>query len=407
MTPKSWRVSTLGSEIERIEGGGTPSKQQPVYWYGDIPWASVKDLKASLLSDTEEHISQLGLENSSSKLIPAGTVIIATRMALGKAVRFTRDVAINQDLKALFPKPTLTPDYLFHWYSSKAALVGSLGSGSTVKGIRLETLKALQLMLPPTIEQKKIATILASVDDAIERTQSLIAQLGRVKQAFLRHLVPGGQLPKGWRLTTLAEIADGKEGLQTGPFGSQLHAFEYAPEGIPVVMPKDIQNGQIMTATIARVPADVAARLERHRVKKNDILFARRGDIGRCGLVTEMEEGWLCGTGCLRARTTDDVNPEYLMQYLSLPDTVGWLVSNAVGQTMLNLNTSILGSLPILLPSHHEQDLIARSLRSIDQYGAAEFAYRNALDIAKRGLMDILLSGRKRIRLAQPVAATA
>src|SRR5690349_15599223 len=105
-----------------------------------------------------------------------------------------------------------------------------------------------------------------------------------------------------WTDTTLGQIVE-RDGLQTGPFGSQLKAAEYTPTGVPVVMPKDMGSGRIESATVARVPESIAAeRLAQHRVRAGDVLFGRRGDIGRCALVEPHQEGWLCGTGCLRAR---------------------------------------------------------------------------------------------------------
>ena len=146
----------------------------------------------------------------------------------------------------------------------------------------------------------------------------------------------------------LASIAASK-GLQTGPFGSQLKAEEYSEFGVPVVMPKDIYSGQIVTDGIARVPETIAKKLAKHRIVTGDILFPRRGDLGRIAVVSQENEGWLCGTGCLRARLKADVDTNYVHQYVQLESVKRWLDSNALGQTMLNLNTEIIGNLPIFI----------------------------------------------------------
>jgi len=196
----------------------------------------------------------------------------------------------------------------------------------------------------------------------------------------------------GWRSTTLAEIADGPEGLQTGPFGSQLKASEYTAEGVPVVMPKDMANGRFQTDSIARVPKPVAERLSRHRVQVGDILFGRRGDIGRCALIEANQAGWLCGTGCLRFRPGGGVAPKFLAQLLGAPATTRWLEENAVGQTMLNLNTEILGRLPVLIPPLPEQLKIATILFSIDETIEKSQAVLNQLEVIKKGLLGELLT---------------
>lgn len=98
-------------------------------------------------------------------------------------------------------------------------------------------------------------------------------------------------VPEGWKLITLGDACLPKSGLQTGPFGSQLHAHEYVSDGVPVVMPRDLDSGRIMDVQIARVPQEKADALAKHKLKVSDIVFARRGDIGRYAVVSEDEEG--------------------------------------------------------------------------------------------------------------------
>lgn len=166
-------------------------------------------------------------------------------------------------------------------------------------------------------------------------------------------------------MATLGAIAAPK-GLQTGPFGSQLKAEEYTEHGVPVIMPKDICNGKILPSGIARVPEEKAKKLAKHRIITGDILFPRRGNLGRIGVATEENEGWLCGSGCLRARLKDSVDTEYIHQYVQLASVKQWLESNALGQTMLNLNSEIIGNLPIFLVPQKEQTVIAALLSTWD-----------------------------------------
>jgi len=189
--PAEWEVYELGQLASKIEGGGTPSKNEPLFWIREIPWASVKDLKAVKLSLTQEYISQLGLDNSACKLIPANTMILASRMAVGKAVMFDKDVAINQDLKAFYPKKNLDSQFLLHWYLSKANYIESLGTGSTVKGIRLEDLKILNIALPSVEEQRKLASIFTSIDETINKKKSKIKIILNTKKALMQDLLTG------------------------------------------------------------------------------------------------------------------------------------------------------------------------------------------------------------------------
>lgn len=167
-----------------------------------------------------------------------------------------------------------------------------------------------------------------------------------------------------WEKVKLGDIA---ASVQTGPFGSQLHQSDYSEFGTPVVMPKDMIGGKILEDSIARVEEQHVNRLSRHKVNVGDILYARRGDVGKCALVTENEKGWLCGTGCLKV-TIDfsKANPKFVFYQLQKPETVGWVEKHAVGATMLNLNTGILESIPLELPKLSEQNKIVDILSAYD-----------------------------------------
>lgn len=167
--------------------------------------------------------------------------------------------------------------------------------------------------------------------------------------------------------TPLGEAVGGRPGLQTGPFGSQLHAADYVPAGVPVVMPRDLRDGSISTRKIARVSAAKASELTRYRVRVGDVLLARRGEMGRCAQVGRSQAGWICGTGCLRIRPGERLDGRFLAQLLRSPLTAGWLADHAVGQTLPSLNTRILSRLPIRLPGLSEQQRIAAALESADQ----------------------------------------
>ena len=164
------------------------------------------------------------------------------------------------------------------------------------------------------------------------------------------------------------ELGDVSRSVQTGPFGSQLHQSDYSEDGIPVVMPKDLVDGHISEASIARVSSEHVERLSRHKIEKGDILYSRRGDVGRCAYASEKEVGWLCGTGCLRVSVNPVVaNSKYVFYQLQKPETVGWVINHAVGATMLNLNTSILSAIPLNLPSIENQNRTVDILSSYDE----------------------------------------
>lgn len=167
-----------------------------------------------------------------------------------------------------------------------------------------------------------------------------------------------------WENKTLGDIS---LSIQTGPFGSQLHQSDYSDEGIPVVMPKDLVSGTISEESIARVSKEHVERLGKHKIQKGDILYSRRGDVGRCAFTSEREIGWLCGTGCLKVRVDKGkVEPKFVFYQLQKTETIGWVVNHAVGSTMLNLNTSILSAVPVDIPQIEVQRKIVNILVTYD-----------------------------------------
>ncbi|MEG4508011.1 restriction endonuclease subunit S [Microcoleus sp. F6_B4] len=188
-------------DVVNIKGGGTPDKSTPEYWGGTIPWASVKDFKSTEINTTTDSITQLGVSNSSTNIIPAGTIIIPTRMAVGKAAINSIDLAINQDLKALFPKSDIFTRYLLNFLLASSTKLEKQAFGATVKGITLEILKNLEIPLPPIAEQKRIAEILDRAEEIRSKRREAIAQLNTLNQAiFLEMFGDPVTNPKGWSL---------------------------------------------------------------------------------------------------------------------------------------------------------------------------------------------------------------
>lgn len=177
-----------------------------------------------------------------------------------------------------------------------------------------------------------------------------------------------GSVPPDWKYKTLgAACTEGGGDIQTGPFGSQLHAADYVPVGIPSIMPQNIGDNRLKEEGIARIKPKDAQRLSRYLVRTGDIVYSRRGDVKRRALVRAHEDGWLCGTGCLRVRLGENgADPRFVSHYLGHPSVQEWIVRHAHGATMPNLNTSILGACPFLEPPIEEQRAIAHILGTLD-----------------------------------------
>ena len=175
-----------------------------------------------------------------------------------------------------------------------------------------------------------------------------------------------------WRQSTIGDLCDaGVAELQTGPFGSQLHAYDYLNDGTPVVPTEAIRGRRIDHSVLPKISPAKARDLARHRLRSGDILFARRGAqaTGHIGCVREAEDGFICGTGAIRLRINRDrgeLEPDFLSHVLANPISIEWFKFHAIGATMPNLNEGIIRSFPLAIPTLPEQRAIAHILGTLD-----------------------------------------
>jgi len=192
LIPDEWEIVSLG-QITKIVGGGTPSRDIEEYWKnGTIPWVTVKDLHDGLLiKESEEYITEKGLQSSATNLIEANNIITSTRMGIGRFYINEVDVTINQDMKALFAKDNIDKQFFLWSLLLFGKKLEVLGTGTTVKGILLEDLKSLKLILPSMTEQKQIAKILTTQDKKIATEETNLAKLGELKKGLMNDLLSG------------------------------------------------------------------------------------------------------------------------------------------------------------------------------------------------------------------------
>ena len=188
--------------------------------------------------------------------------------------------------------------------------------------------------------------------------------------------------------TTVGKVCDQFGGeVQTGPFGSELHASDYSDDGTPVVMPQDMRDGKIVCDRIARVGPKHVSQLKRHILRAGDIVYSRRGDVTRFAVVTNAEEGWLCGTGSIRIRlNSPEIEVGYVRRYLQQELVGKWLKHHAKGVTMPNLNTDVIRALPFVYPPLLEQRRIAQVLDRAEALRAKRRAALAQLDLLRQSL---------------------
>jgi type I restriction enzyme, S subunit len=189
-------------------------------------------------------------------------------------------------------------------------------------------------------------------------------------------------------------LADCVDAVSTGPFGSLLHKDDYVRDGTPVINPVNLRDGQIIHNSEVTVADALAKQLNSYRVRAGDILVARRGDIGRCGLVLPSQDGWICGTGCFVIRTGQAVDPQFLTLLLGSPIYRTALEAVSTGTTMLNLSNKALSNLIISLPPLEEQKRIVavldQAFAALDRARAlAEANLADAKEVLSRKLDEL------------------
>jgi type I restriction enzyme S subunit len=288
---------------------------------------------------------------------------------------------------------------------------GTRNAAGAVPGVNRNHLHAMDVTVPRLPMQRRIAGILSAYDDLMENSQRQILILEEVARAlyrewFVNFRFPGheklkrvassqGDIPGGWEATDLEKVCIERNGIQTGPFGSQLHKADYSDDGVPVVMPKNLIGFRIRTDGVARIPEATANKLSRHRMQPGDIVYGRRGDIGRRAYLMPHQTGWFCGTGCLRIRPNPEVvNGWYLFNYLGQDDVLGIIAGRAQGVTMPNLNAGVMASVPVKLPPRKLQDHFARLTFPIAEAHEVLTAKTENLRRTRDLLLPRLLSGQ-------------
>ena len=231
--------------------------------------------------------------------------------------------------------------------------------------------------------------------ERIRTEKERLIKEGKIKRSKKTATDDEIEAPNGWVCCRFDEICSK---FSTGPFGSMVHKSDYvSKDGTPIVNPMNIVEGKISTNNLMMVSNEKAQELDRYRLTKDDILIARRGDLRKCCIVTEDSVNWLCGTGSFFLHAPF-VEPRYI-EFFYLSEYVQTILKReCVGATMDNLNQSVLGSIPFLLPPLSEQQRIVneveRCFAVFDALENNEGDLLKAIDKAKSKILDLAIHGK-------------
>ncbi|KYN64188.1 restriction endonuclease subunit S [Pantoea agglomerans] len=385
--PREWDVINI-KYLSQVKRGASPRPIDDPKFFdddGDYAWVRIADVTASdtYLLETTQKMSALG-SSLSVKLEP-NKLFLSIAGTVGKPC-ITAIKSCIHDGFVYFPYLKIPNKFLFYVFSGEQAYKG-LGKMGTQLNLNTDTVGGIKVALPSN--NYFIANIInfldyetAKIDNLIEKQKQLIELLKEKRQAVISHAVTKGlnpdvpmkdsgvewlgDVPEHW---TIAQLKFNTLEMQTGPFGSQLHAEDYVVDGIPLINPAHMNAGMIIPDPKVTVDEETQERLERHKLSEGEIIFSRRGELGRCAVVKKNNEGWLCGTGSLKAKLTKKIIPDYAYTLISSEGVVSELTLESKGSTMANLNTETLGRVRLPVPPISEQEAILDYIKIIsDKY---------------------------------------
>jgi len=351
-----WERKQLG-EVCQIIGGGTPSKSNNAFYLGDIPWATVRDMKQDLLSKTEFRITKEAVKNSATNIIKKGNVVIATRVGLGRICKLEQDTAINQDLRGIIPYDSndLSEEFLFWWFKSISTLIEKAGIGLTVQGVKLPFIKSLQISVPPLPEQNRIVAIL---DEAFERIDRTIANtkknLTNARELFESYLnAIFIQKGDGWVESKLGDVCKFQGGSQPP---KSVFSIDKKEGYIRLIQIRDYKSDKY----IVYIPKEKAKRF----CKPDDVMIGRYGPP-LFQILRGLEGAY--NVALMKAIPTEDfVSKDFLFYFLKNRNILNYIInssSRTAGQT--GLNKATIEPYPIAFPTLEKQAIIVAQLQEL------------------------------------------
>ena len=379
---EDWDLKKL-EKVGKVIGGGTPDSTNMAYWNGEILWAIPTDitkLQTNQIENTERKITKEGLDNSSAKLLPKGTILITSRATIGECAIATKPISTNQGFQSIIcNNDNFDRMYIFYSIKYHKSELLRLAYGTTFLEINKSEIKKVMLSIPSSIlEQQKIASILSGVDALIESTQHIIEKTEKLKKGLMQNLLTRGightkfkkikwlfgkeiEIPEKWNITRLIEQC-----IQKPEYGAGESAIEKdlkLPRYIRITDLND--DGSLRNKEWKSIKENAA---KNYLLNNNDILFARTGaTVGKSYLYTD-EYGRCAFAGYLIRFQPDQtkLNSKFLFHYIHSIYYWKYIKSIQTWGVQPNVNAEQYSNLLIFLSPIHEQQKIASILSGVD-----------------------------------------
>ena len=341
---------TFGA-ISHIQKGKKPLKQINTPTDGYLPYVDIEAFETGNIKAYADGEKCLPCKKGDILIVCDGS----RSGFVGKAI----DGYVGSTL-AIISADGMLPEYLYYFLQGKYTLLNTKKKGTGTPHLDANILNQQKLVVPSEDEQKrivaKIEELFSELDNGVETLKKTKQQLAVYRQAVLKEAFDTHN--------ETVEISSIVEDIRIGPFGTMLHKEDYISNGIPIINPQHIKNNEIVPSIKITVSQEKADELGSYRLKTNDVIMGRRGEMGRTAAITTKEDGWICGTGSLRFRLKPEYDAVFYAQILSSPNVVHYLEENATGTTMKNLNEEIVKHIPVPKITREQQSIINNKLEA-------------------------------------------
>ncbi|WP_288960886.1 restriction endonuclease subunit S [uncultured Sulfitobacter sp.] len=386
----------LGDVVDVI-GGGTPSKRNPAFYGGEIPWATIRDMNVEHLKNTEHSITPAGLKGSSAKIIPAGEIVVATRVGLGKVCILGQATAINQDLRGLVPKSDVDIDrrFLFHWYASIADKVIEAGTGATVQGVKLPFVKSLPFPALSLQEQQRIVAVLDEAFEGLARArahaEANLQNARELSSAAVEAVF--NRLPASTLIEELRNLCT-ERGITYGV----IKLGDHDPKGVPCLRTSNVRPLRIDVDGMKVIAPNLSNEYSRTILQGGEVLVNVRGTLGGVATVPDHMAGWnISREVAMLPVDHSRLDPDFASFFLSTRGAQAWLTGVVKGAAYKGINLTDLRLLRIPVPGLDVQAEIAREIvelrlktQAVEDFCAAKL---EDLDDLRRSLLQKAFAG--------------
>lgn len=371
------------TDICDFQGGTQPPKDE---WIGQPAQGYVRMLQIRDFTQSDKNYIEYVKDTGKLKTCIEDDILIGRYGAsIGKILTGLAGAYNVAIVKTIPDEKVVSKKYLYWYLNSQyfQRFISNVGSRAAQAGFNKNDLGAAQIPLVDKERQEEICEVLEKANKLISLRKQQLAKLDElVKARFVEMFGDPVSNPLHWKKVKLSELAD----IKIGPFGSLLHKEDYVTGGHPLVNPSHIINGKIIVDNDLTLTEGKYFELSAYRLKKNDVVLGRRGEMGRCAVVDE--EGLLCGTGSLLIRTNGTVTADYIQKIISFPTFKKTIEDMAVGQTMPNLNVPIVSNFMIIIPPLSVQKDYYDFVECVDQQKQTVQQSLEKLELMKKALMQ-------------------